>query len=222
VKNNRDAKLEEARSNSEESSNKTLENPQPAAQQRDSNQATKCECPPGCVGLPCCNSARSMLAEAIMNHRGAPQFHGFSVGSHPTGTVNPAAIKLLPSARLSTEGLRSKSWDEFAKPRCAANGFHFHGVRRRRGRKLPAVAGPSDYRALGSSRSRRGTRNAARDRTSVSRRVFHAGKSVSEFAARFSGCHGDAGEMRRDRQSVTRSASRVQCSPFSAESGACR
>jgi arsenate reductase (thioredoxin) len=71
------------------------------------------------------NSARSMLAEAIMNHRGARQFHRFSVGSHPTGTVNPAAIKLLPSARLSTEGLRSKSWDEFAKPGAPQMDFIF-------------------------------------------------------------------------------------------------
>jgi arsenate reductase len=71
------------------------------------------------------NSARSILAEAIMNHRGAPQFHGFSAGSHPTGTVNPNAIKLLASARLPTEGLRSKSWDEFAKPGAPEMDFIF-------------------------------------------------------------------------------------------------
>ena len=51
-----------------------------------------------------------------MNHRGMPNFRGFSAGSHPTGVVNPYAIQQLESAGLSTDGLRSKSWDEFARP----------------------------------------------------------------------------------------------------------
>jgi len=71
------------------------------------------------------NSARSILAEAILNHRGAPQFHGFSAGSHPTGVVNPNAINLLAFAHLPTEGLRSKSWDEFAKPGAPQMDFVF-------------------------------------------------------------------------------------------------
>ncbi len=71
------------------------------------------------------NSARSILAEAILNHRGAPQFHGFSAGSHPTGVVNPNAISLLASAHLPAEGLRSKSWDEFAKPGAPQMDFIF-------------------------------------------------------------------------------------------------
>lgn len=71
------------------------------------------------------NSARSILAEAIMNHRGAPNFHGFSAGSHPTGAVNPYALKLLASSRLPTGGLRSKSWDEFAKPGASQMDFIF-------------------------------------------------------------------------------------------------
>lgn len=62
------------------------------------------------------NSARSIFGEAIMNHRGAPGFHGFSAGSNPTGRVNPNALKFLAAAYLPTENLRSKSWDEFAKP----------------------------------------------------------------------------------------------------------
>jgi len=61
------------------------------------------------------NSARSILAEAILNRRGQPSFRAFSAGSHPTGRVHPYAVKQLESAGLPVEGLRSKSWDEFAK-----------------------------------------------------------------------------------------------------------
>ncbi|MGP0019924.1 MAG: arsenate reductase ArsC [Candidatus Sulfotelmatobacter sp.] len=61
------------------------------------------------------NSARSILAEAIMNQKGRPNFTAYSAGSHPTGTVRPEALRQLESAHLPTTGLRSKSWDEFAK-----------------------------------------------------------------------------------------------------------
>jgi len=62
------------------------------------------------------NSARSILAEAIMNHKGRPAFTAYSAGSHPSGAVRPEALALLANANLPTDGLRSKSWDEFAKP----------------------------------------------------------------------------------------------------------
>jgi arsenate reductase len=62
------------------------------------------------------NSARSVMAEAIMNFRGTPTFAAYSAGSHPTGKVRPEALHELEIARLPTTGLRSKSWDEFAKP----------------------------------------------------------------------------------------------------------
>ncbi|MGA7350662.1 MAG: arsenate reductase ArsC, partial [Acidobacteriaceae bacterium] len=62
------------------------------------------------------NSARSIMAEAIMNRKGAPAFTAYSAGSYPTGRVHPEAIRQIERAHLSTEGLRSKSWDEFSGP----------------------------------------------------------------------------------------------------------
>ena len=71
------------------------------------------------------NSARSILAEALLNHMGKPNFRAFSAGSHPTGRVNPFALKQLEAAGLSVDGLRSKSWDEFAKPGAPQMSFVF-------------------------------------------------------------------------------------------------
>ena len=62
------------------------------------------------------NSARSILAESILNRLGRGRFQAFSAGSHPAGTVNPHAIALLKRLNHPTEALRSKNWDEFAKP----------------------------------------------------------------------------------------------------------
>ena len=62
------------------------------------------------------NSARSIMGEAIMNYKGRPNFTAFSAGSHPSGTVRPEALRQLENAHLPTNGLRSKSWDEFAQP----------------------------------------------------------------------------------------------------------
>ena len=62
------------------------------------------------------NSARSIMAEAILNRDGMGRFKAFSAGSHPSGTVNPYALDLLKIQNYSTDGLRSKDWSEFAEP----------------------------------------------------------------------------------------------------------
>jgi len=62
------------------------------------------------------NSARSIMAEAILNRKGFPNFTAYSAGSHPTGHVHPEALRQLAAIGMPTEGLRSKSWDEFTQP----------------------------------------------------------------------------------------------------------
>ncbi len=70
------------------------------------------------------NSARSIMAEAILNQKGKPTFHAYSAGSHPTGMVRPEALHQLEVAHLPTQGLRSKDWSEFAR----ADAPHLHFV----------------------------------------------------------------------------------------------
>jgi protein-tyrosine-phosphatase len=71
------------------------------------------------------NSARSIFGEALLNHLGGGRFRGYSAGSHPRGEVHPLALEVLAEAGIPTEGLRSKSWDEFAGPDAPQMDFVF-------------------------------------------------------------------------------------------------
>jgi protein-tyrosine-phosphatase len=71
------------------------------------------------------NSARSIIAEAIVNRLGAGKFKGFSAGSHPKGAVHPYTLQLLKSLNYDTSFARSKSWEEFAKPGAPVMDFVF-------------------------------------------------------------------------------------------------
>jgi len=71
------------------------------------------------------NSARSIMAEAILNRKGRPNFAAYSAGSHPTGKVRPEALKQIEMAHLATDGLRSKDWSEFAAPGAPKMDFVF-------------------------------------------------------------------------------------------------
>ncbi len=71
------------------------------------------------------NSARSILAEAILNHKSGGTFTAHSAGSHPSGVVRPEALRQLAAVGIPTDGLRSKSWDEFAVPIAPSMDFVF-------------------------------------------------------------------------------------------------
>jgi arsenate reductase len=71
------------------------------------------------------NSARSIMAEAILNFKGRPNFRAYSAGSHPAGAVRPEALREIERAHLFASGLHSKSWDEFAKPGAPVMDFVF-------------------------------------------------------------------------------------------------
>ena len=71
------------------------------------------------------NSARSIMAEGIMNFKGRPHFTAYSAGSHPSGKVRPEALRQLETAHIPTGGFRSKRWDEFSKPDASKLDFVF-------------------------------------------------------------------------------------------------
>ena len=95
------------------------------------------------------NSARSILAEALIEHWGKGRFKGYSAGSFPRGSVHPLAIKLLERLNLRTTGMSSKSWGEFAQPGAPKMDFVFTVCDQAAGEVCPNLAGQPHYRALG-------------------------------------------------------------------------
>jgi protein-tyrosine-phosphatase len=155
------------------------------------------------------NSARSIMAECVMNRLGAGRFAAWSAGSHPTGAVHPYALDLLAAVGHKTDALRSKSWDEFARPEAPAMDFVFTVCDNAAGEVCPVWPGqpmtahwplPDPAAAEGTEATRRaafaevyamlGRRigifvalpMASLDRLTLQRRVREIGSDLSESA----------------------------------------
>jgi arsenate reductase (thioredoxin) len=95
------------------------------------------------------NSARSIMAEIILNALGKGQFKAYGAGSHPTGRVNPLAIELLQANRLSVQGLRKQELGRACQARSPVSTLRVHRLRRSRNRDVPGVARTTHDGALG-------------------------------------------------------------------------
>src|SRR3974390_2203547 len=121
------------------------------------------------------NSARSIMAEGILNFKGKPRFKAYSAGSHPAGKVRPEALRELEAAHLPTAEARSKSWDEFAQPGAPVMDFVFTVCDNAANEVCPIWPGPPDDGAGGDRRS--GSRHGIPGRSSarLSRGICGAG-----------------------------------------------
>jgi protein-tyrosine-phosphatase len=125
------------------------------------------------------NSARSIMAEAILKHRGGAHFAAYSAGSNPSGTVRPGALAQLESAHMPTRGLRSKSWEEFASSKAPKLDFVFTVCDHAAKEVCPIWPG-QPMTALGHSRSRRRARDGRADTKSLQGCIFHP-RSQDQF-----------------------------------------
>ena len=127
------------------------------------------------------NSARSILAEAIMNREGRGRFKAWSAGSHPKGKIHPYTLDLLARMNFDTKFARSKDLGRIRRKRRAEIRFRLHRLRQRRKGKLPGLAGPADDGALGRARSCGGNRNRGGKTPCLRRRLPHAQQSHHDF-----------------------------------------
>ena len=102
------------------------------------------------------NSARSQMAEVILNRLGRGKFKAFSAGSQPAGHVHPLALQMLRNAHFDVSSLRSKPWDEFARPGAPSLDFVFTVCDNAAKEDCPDLAGPAYDRPLGTARSSEG------------------------------------------------------------------